>query len=63
MSFSFGFSGDDIEYDPTETPNHADTVADAGQDVPPPIPAQSHDVDELVSRSQPLLFLLYRIIV
>jgi protein-histidine N-methyltransferase len=50
MSFSFGFSGDDIEHDPTEVFNHAENVADAGQDVPPPIPAQSHDLDELVRR-------------
>jgi len=49
MAFSFGFSGDDIEEDPD------DMVVDTPQeplqssgDAPPPIPARSHDLDELV---------------
>ncbi|KAF2820419.1 hypothetical protein CC86DRAFT_120889 [Ophiobolus disseminans] len=50
MAFSFGFSGDDIEEDPDDmvmdTPqeqNHSSA------DAPPPIPARSHDLDEMLS--------------
>jgi hypothetical protein len=48
MSFSFGFSGDDIEEDPNDatTPSHAQTTTqEAG---PAPLPAQTHDLGEMV---------------
>lgn len=49
MAFSFGFSGDDIEEDPDDMV--VDTQQEQGHisaDAPPPIPARSHDLDELV---------------
>ncbi|CAI6339420.1 unnamed protein product [Periconia digitata] len=52
MSFSFGFSGDDIEEDTTtdnpslKNQNQSTTTT---SDVPPPIPAQTHDLSELLS--------------
>ncbi|KAJ4292774.1 hypothetical protein N0V90_009437 [Kalmusia sp. IMI 367209] len=49
MSFSFGFSGDDIEEDPHDVSQTIQNVTDAGQDTPPPIPARTHDLDELLS--------------
>jgi protein-histidine N-methyltransferase len=55
MSFSFGFSGDDIEEDPNDAmdgvqqeqrkPRDGDTTA------PQPIPARLHDLDEMVSHT------------
>ena len=51
MAFSFGFSGDDIEEDPDDmvmdTPQEPHAVQSSG-DAPQPIPARSHDLDELV---------------
>ncbi|KAF2676998.1 hypothetical protein K458DRAFT_396431 [Lentithecium fluviatile CBS 122367] len=49
MSFSFGFAGDDIEEDPDDAPTNPQTAAGAGRNAPPPIPAQTHDIDELLS--------------
>ena len=52
MSFSFGFSGDDIEEDvhdaaqSTQPPTAASTTS-----APPPIPARTHDLDELVGKA------------
>ncbi|KAF1835693.1 hypothetical protein BDW02DRAFT_629363 [Decorospora gaudefroyi] len=51
MAFSFGFSGEDIELDPDEEIQDQN-VQEQGQsnaDVPPPIPAKAHDLDELLS--------------
>ena len=51
MSFSFGFSGDDIEHDPADIASNEQNVADVAQDAPPPIPARAHDLDELVGKA------------
>lgn len=54
MSFSFGFSGDDIEEDvqdvapSTQPPNAPSTTTSSA---PPPIPARTHDLDELVGKA------------
>ena len=49
--FSFGFSGDDIEEDPNDVSNT--TIANPGttENGPPPIEAQTHDLDELVGKT------------
>jgi hypothetical protein len=52
MAFSFGFSGDDIEEDPNDVAEQ--NQQEQGQsssmdvDVPPPIVARTHDLDEVV---------------
>ncbi|KAF2707241.1 hypothetical protein K504DRAFT_384673 [Pleomassaria siparia CBS 279.74] len=49
--FSFGFSGDDIEEDPTDISNqqgNAQNVSDGENDAPP-IQAKAHDLNELLS--------------
>lgn len=51
MSFSFGFSGDDIEEDPNDAANNAETTLGVGRDAPPLIPARTHDLGELVGKS------------
>jgi protein-histidine N-methyltransferase len=56
MSFSFGFSGDDIEHDPNDVGSNAENTTDAGQDAPPPIPAQAHDLNELVGKTDEMLY-------
>jgi hypothetical protein len=50
MSFSFGFSGDDIEEDPNDvnTQNQQEHVQEDTTPSPAPIPARTHDLDELV---------------
>ncbi|KAF1998594.1 hypothetical protein P154DRAFT_469025 [Amniculicola lignicola CBS 123094] len=50
QTFSFGFSGDDIEEDPNDVP-HEDNDADMedAQDGPQPIEARTHDLDELLA--------------
>jgi protein-histidine N-methyltransferase len=50
MSFSFGFSGDDIEEDPNDvnTQNQQEHVQEDATPSPVPIPARTHDLDELV---------------
>ena len=52
MAFSFGFSGDDIEEDPNDlvadTQQSSVPGGDSTSDQPPPIPAKTHDLDELV---------------
>jgi protein-histidine N-methyltransferase len=54
MSFSFGFSGDDIEEDPNDAVEHNQQEqgqsgdADGGATGPQPIPARAHDLDEVV---------------
>ena len=49
MAFSFGFSGDDIEEDPNDVVHHSQEQNTSGNDVPPPIEARAHDLNELVS--------------
>ena len=51
MSFSFGFSGDDIEEDPNDVQQEqSQTQGDQDADsLAPPIPAKTHDMDALVS--------------
>lgn len=51
MSFSFGFSGDDIEEDPNDAVAQTQVQDTPEADVPPPIEAKTHDLDELVSTS------------
>jgi protein-histidine N-methyltransferase len=49
MAFSFGFSGDDIEEDPNDVvPQTQQEQGQTSNDVPPPIAARTHDLDELV---------------
>jgi protein-histidine N-methyltransferase len=49
MAFSFGFSGDDIEEDPNDVvPQTQEHSVPGNDDVPPPIPARAHDLNELV---------------
>jgi len=50
MSFSFGFSGDDIEEDPNDVAPQTQRTSAPGADVPPPIEAGAHDIEELVCR-------------
>lgn len=49
MAFSFGFSGDDIEEDPNDI-SEPQGNTQQNDDVPQPIPARSHDLDELVGK-------------
>ncbi|KAL5424079.1 hypothetical protein PMIN04_003404 [Paraphaeosphaeria minitans] len=49
MSFSFGFAGDDIEADTEDVSQSTQPAAAAAQDAPPPVPAQTHNLDELLS--------------
>jgi hypothetical protein len=53
MAFSFGFSGDDIEEDPNDASNaQQDTpMVEDGGNGPPPIKAQTHDLDEMVCKT------------
>ena len=51
MAFSFGFSGDDIEEDPNDVVPQTHETSVPGADVPPPIAARAHDLDELVRRT------------
>lgn len=55
MSFSFGFSGDDIEEDSNATSlnNNLNVSTTSTADSPPPIPARTHDLDELVGKNPP----------
>jgi hypothetical protein len=57
MSFSFGFSGDDIEEDPNDaaTQSHAQATIQASG--PAPLPAQTHDLGEMVCTA--VLFRIY----
>lgn len=50
MAFSFGFSGDDIEEDPNDVVQETQqgNANAQGSDDPPPIPARTHGLDELV---------------
>lgn len=48
MAFSFGFSGDDIEEDPNDVVPQTQSTSAPGADIPPPIAAKAHDLDELV---------------
>jgi hypothetical protein len=48
MAFSFGFSGDDIEEDPNDVGVQTQETHAADSNIPPPIPAKAHDLDELV---------------
>lgn len=50
MSFSFGFSGDDIEEDPNNATTTAQNDLATTQDAPAPIPARTHALDELVGK-------------
>ena len=52
MAFSFGFSGDDIEEDPNDVVPQTQETDTPGDNVPPPIPAKAHDLDELVCSHQ-----------
>ncbi|KAF3041770.1 hypothetical protein E8E12_009652 [Didymella heteroderae] len=49
MAFSFGFSGDDIEEDPNDVVPQTQETSVPGADVPPPIAAKAHDLDELLA--------------
>ncbi|PSN66892.1 hypothetical protein BS50DRAFT_377353 [Corynespora cassiicola Philippines] len=49
MTFSFGFSGDDIEEDPNDVSVPGNQNEAGTEDVPPPIEARAHDLDELLS--------------
>ncbi|KAF2751386.1 hypothetical protein M011DRAFT_464126 [Sporormia fimetaria CBS 119925] len=49
MSFSFGFSGDDIEEDPNDVQNPGAQHAQVEQAGPPPIQAKRHELNELLS--------------
>jgi protein-histidine N-methyltransferase len=48
MAFNFGFSGDDIEEDPNDVQEQDHPQPVTSTDVPPPIAARTHDLDELV---------------
>jgi protein-histidine N-methyltransferase len=50
MSFSFGFSGDDIEEDPNDVVEQSQQEQGQNSDEngPPPIAARTHDLNELV---------------
>ncbi|KAF2846939.1 hypothetical protein T440DRAFT_557841 [Plenodomus tracheiphilus IPT5] len=49
MAFSFGFSGDDIEEDPNDVVDQTQQTDAASSNIPPPVPARTHDLDELLS--------------
>ncbi|KAH8728345.1 hypothetical protein GQ44DRAFT_45854 [Phaeosphaeriaceae sp. PMI808] len=49
MSFSFGFSGDDIEEDPNDVTEQSQQEQGQNTEAPPPIAARTHDLDELLS--------------
>ncbi|KAF3002611.1 hypothetical protein E8E13_008732 [Curvularia kusanoi] len=49
MAFSFGFSGDDIEEDPNDVGVETQQTSTVGDNVPPPIEARAHDLDELLA--------------
>lgn len=51
MSFSFGFSGDDIVAEEEEEVNHPTQRATALANLPKLATAKSHGVEELVSRN------------
>jgi hypothetical protein len=48
MAFSFGFSGDDIEEDLNDVQDQEQQQPTTTSDAPSPIPARTHDLDELV---------------
>jgi protein-histidine N-methyltransferase len=48
MAFSFGFSGDDIEEDPNDAQNVGEKAEGGEENGPPPIPARTHALDEMV---------------
>jgi len=48
MAFSFGFSGDDIEEDPNDVQEQGQQQTTTDSNVPPPVPAKTHDPYELV---------------
>lgn len=49
MAFSFGFSGDDIEEDLNDVQEQSGQQTGAVEsNVPPPIAARTHDLDEMV---------------
>lgn len=50
MSFSFGFSGDDIEEDVDHVSQTAPSTVGTATNAPPPIPARTHDLDEVVGK-------------
>jgi hypothetical protein len=50
MAFSFGFSGDDIEEDPNDAQGQEQQQAATSTNAPPPIPARTHDLDEMVCK-------------
>ena len=50
MAFSFGFSGDDIEEDPNDVSPQTQEQSAPDADVPPPVAAQAHNLDDLVCR-------------
>lgn len=52
MAFSFGFSGDDVEEDPNDVGVQTQETGAADNNIPPPIPAKAHDLDELVCSHQ-----------
>ncbi|KAH6643094.1 hypothetical protein C7974DRAFT_117038 [Boeremia exigua] len=49
MAFSFAFSGDDIEEDPNDAALQPQATSAPAADVPPPIAARAHDLNELLS--------------
>ncbi|KAF3049607.1 hypothetical protein E8E11_009873 [Didymella keratinophila] len=49
MAFSFGFSGDDIEEDPNDVVPQTQSPSAPDADIPPPIAAKAHDLDELLA--------------
>jgi protein-histidine N-methyltransferase len=49
MSFSFGFSGDDIDADDEDESLSKDLAKCSIADKPPPFPAKRHDLKDLVS--------------
>lgn len=50
MAFSFGFSGDDIEEDPNDVQEQSgQQTGTVESNVPPPIAARTHDLDEMLS--------------
>jgi protein-histidine N-methyltransferase len=56
MSFSFGFSGDDIEEDPNDVVEHQQQEQghNTSENGPPPLPAKTHDLSEMVNTHFPL---------
>lgn len=49
MAFSFGFSGDDIEEDLDDVGPQTQGLSAPGADVPPPIGARAHELNELLA--------------